>query len=69
MHVRSLPGIVFGTVLIWVPLSLFLNAITFRYKAPILRKWEPRKERHYRSFFQWLYERDRPPETFNKKDD
>ena len=72
MHVRSLFGIVFGTVLIWIPLSLFLNAITFRYKAPILKKWEPRKERkgrHYRSLFEWLYERDKPPDMFNKKDD
>jgi len=64
LGVRSVFGVVIGTVLIWIPLSLYLNAVSFRYKSPVLKKWEPRRERRFRSFFEWLYERDqiRAPE-------
>lgn len=68
LHVKSILGFVAGTVLIWIPLSLYLNASSFRYKTPILKKWEPRRQRRYKSFFEWLYERDRPPHTFDKRD-
>jgi hypothetical protein len=66
-RVRSILGFAIGTVLIWIPLSMYLNALTFRYKPPFLKKWEPRKQRHFRSFFEWLYERDAPPELFDKR--
>jgi len=70
---RSVFGVVIGTVLIWIPLSLYLNALSFRYKSPVLKKWEPRRERRFRSFFEWLYERDQIrapelPDEDNKKD-
>jgi len=72
LRVRSVLGFAIGTVLIWTPLSLYLNTLTFHYKPPFLKKWEPRKQRHYRSFFEWLYERNqiRAPEMRdeNKKD-
>ncbi len=67
LRVRSILGFAIGTILIWIPLSMYLNALFFRYKPPILKKWEPRKQRHIRSFFEWLYERDKPPEMFDKK--
>ena len=41
--VRTVVGFLAGTVLIWVPLSLFLNAATMNLKPPILRKWKPRR--------------------------
>jgi hypothetical protein len=72
MHVKSILGIAIGIALIWVPLSMYLNVLSFRYKPPMLKKWEPPKERHYRSFLEWMYERNqiRAPEMpdENKKD-
>jgi hypothetical protein len=61
--VRTVDGLLLGTALIWVPLSLFLNAATMNIKPPILRKWKPRR----RTFFEWLYDRDKPPELFDKQ--
>jgi len=60
---RSVVGLLVGTVLIWVPLSLFLNVVTMNIKPPILRKWKPRR----RTFFEWLYDRDIAPELFDKR--
>jgi hypothetical protein len=61
--VRSIIGLVLGSALLWVPISLFLNVATVRKKGVILRKWKPRR----RTFFEWLYERDSTPELFDKK--
>lgn len=67
--VRSILWLVTGTVVLWVPVSLFLNFYSTTFKRPLLRKWKPRMRR---TFFEWLYERDqiRAPEFPNedKKD-
>lgn len=57
-------GLVFiiGTILIWVPLSMFLNLWTTRLRSPTLKKWKPRR----RTFFEWLYDRDAPQDIFGK---
>jgi hypothetical protein len=66
--VRSIVGLVVGTALLWVPVSLFLNVARMRRKGVVIRKWKPRR----RTFFEWLYERDqiRAPKMFDddKKD-
>lgn len=62
-HVSTIIGYVIGAVLIWIPLSLALNAATVRFKAPTLKKWKQRR----RTFFEWLYERDSPPELIDKR--
>lgn len=67
MRVKTVSGIIIGTILIWLPLSLYMNVLLFRYKAPTLMKWEPPKQRRYRSFFEWLYDRDAPPELIDKR--
>ena len=61
--VRSVVGLLAGTVLIWVPLSIFLNVASIGINPPILKKWKPRR----RGFFEWLYERDTAPELFDKR--
>jgi hypothetical protein len=67
-RVRSILGFAIGTVLIWIPLSMYLNALLFRYKLPFLKKWVPRKQRHFRSYFEWQHKRDEPPTLFDKKE-
>jgi hypothetical protein len=61
--VRSITGLVVGSAVLWIPISLFLNAATVRRTGIILRKWKPRR----RTFFEWLYERDSTPELFDKR--
>jgi hypothetical protein len=61
--VRSIIGLVLGSALLWIPISLFLNVPTMRKKGVVLREWKPRR----RTFFEWLYERDSTPELFDKK--
>jgi hypothetical protein len=61
--IRSTIGLVLGSALLWIPISLFLNLATVRRKGVVLRKWTPRR----RTFFEWLYERDSTPELFDKK--
>jgi len=64
LHVRTILGFAVGTLLIWPPVSLLLNAASVRIKGPILKKWNPRRSR---TFFEWLYDRDAPPELFGKR--
>ena len=54
-QVRSVIWLILGTALLWIPLSLFLNTYFARFKPPVLKAWKPRR----RSFFEWLYDRDR----------
>ena len=61
--IRSIIGLVLGSALLWVPVSLFLNLATVRRKGVVLRKWKSRR----RTLFEWLYERDSIPELFDKK--
>lgn len=61
--IRSTIGLVLGSALLWVPISLFLSVASARRKGVVLRKWKPRR----RTFFEWLYERDSTPELFDKK--
>jgi len=67
--VRSAFWLLVGTGLLWIPVSLLLNASFARFGPPVLKKWKPRR----RTFFEWLYERDqiRAPkvEGEEKKDD
>jgi len=39
-----------------------LNFALMRVKPLTLKKWKPRR----RTFFEWLYDRDAPPEMFDK---
>ena len=55
MHVRSVAWFSVGIVVLWIPISLFLNFYFTKYKLPRLEKW---KERTHKTFFEWLYERD-----------
>ena len=61
--VRSIIGIVLGSALLWIPVSLFLNVASVRREGVLLREWKPRRK----TFFEWLYERDSTPELFDKK--
>ena len=62
--IRSIIGLIVGSVLLWIPISIFLNAGEMRRKGVVLRKWKARR----RTFFEWMYERDSTPELFSKKD-
>jgi hypothetical protein len=62
-EVRSIVGLVLGSALLWIPISMFLNVATVRRKGIALRRWKPRR----RTFFEWLYDRDSTPELFDKK--
>ena len=66
-HITSIIGFAIGTILIWIPLSLFLNVMSVRYKPPVFRKWkERRKKERRKTFFEWLYNRDAPRDLFDK---
>ncbi len=62
--VRSVLGLAVGSVLLWVPISLFWNASEMGRKGVVLRKWKPLMQR---TFSDWLYERNKPPELFDKE--
>lgn len=69
LHVRSVVGFLTLTVLIWIPLSLFLNVASTRFKPASFRTWkasEPRRRKH-RTFFEWLYDRNAPQDLFKKE--
>jgi len=67
-HVRSIVGFIIGIILIWIPLSLCLNAHSVRYKPPTLKKWKVRRKTgRRRTFFEWLYDRDAPRDIFDKR--
>jgi hypothetical protein len=68
LNVRTILTYIVGSILIWIAVSLFLNALSTRYKPVVLKKWMPRPPRR-RTFFEWLYERDAPPEMFRKDGD
>lgn len=61
--VRSIFGLVVGSALLWVPISLFLNASEMRRKGVVLRRWKPRR----RTLFEWMYERNSTPGLFDKR--
>jgi hypothetical protein len=65
MRVTSLLWFIVGSLVLWVPISMFMNIYSTRFKQATLKKWKPRKPRR-RTFFEWLYERDKPPEMFDK---
>jgi len=62
LHVRSIIGFVVGTILIWIPVSLYLKLMSARYRPPILKRWKERRK----TFFEWLHDRDSPKDLFNK---
>jgi len=61
--VRAAVALIAVTILISIPVSLLLNAASMRIKSPTLKKWKPRR----RTLFEWLYERDAPPDLFDKR--
>ncbi len=61
--IRSIVGLIIGSALLWIPISLFWNASRARSRGVVLKKWKPRR----RTFFEWLYERDSTPELFEKR--
>jgi len=63
MRVSSILWFIVGTVALWVPISMFMNVYSTRFKRATLKKWKPRTSR---TFLEWLYERDKPPEMFGK---
>jgi hypothetical protein len=63
LHVTLGLGFIFGTILLWIPLSMFLNLWTTNLRPHTLKKWKPRR----RSFFEWLYDRDAPQDIFGKR--
>jgi hypothetical protein len=71
LKIRTILWLTLGTIILWVPISLALKLYAARFKAPILVKWEERrhKQRH-KTFFEWLYERDRirAPKIDNKNE-
>ena len=66
-RVRSILAFTIGTILLWIPISMYLNALFFRYRPPFLKKWEPRKQSHFKRFLERQHERDEPPTLFDKK--
>jgi hypothetical protein len=63
LNVKNIAAFLIGTALIWIPVSMFLNAWSARLKPPFLKKWRPGR----RSLFQWLYDRDAPKDLFGKR--
>jgi prepilin signal peptidase PulO-like enzyme (type II secretory pathway) len=55
MRVTSVLWFVGGIAVLWLAISLLLNAYSTRFKPPTLKKWKPRTRK---TFFEWLYERD-----------
>src|SRR5271168_4413238 len=62
-HVRSIATLIIGTVVLALPISLFLNFESARFRPVTLRKW---RERESRTFFEWLYERNSPRSPRNR---
>ena len=64
LKVTSVLWFVGGTAALLIPISLFLNVYSARFKPPTLKEWKPRTQR---TFFEWLYERDqiRAPKIHN----
>jgi hypothetical protein len=63
LHVKNIVAFLVGTPLIWIPVSMFLNAWSTRLKPPTLKKWKQRR----RTFFEWLYDRDAPKDLLGKR--
>ena len=63
LNVKNIVAFVIGTALIWIPVSMFLNAWSARLKPPYLKKWKAGR----RSLFQWLYDKDEPRDLFGKR--
>lgn len=49
-HVRSALWLGFGTALLWIPISVLLNAYLARFRPPALKEWTARR----RTFFELL---------------
>ena len=63
LRVRLIAGFVIGTILIWIPVSLYLKLLSARYGPPTLKRWKERSK----TFFEWLYEHGSPKDLFNKR--
>ena len=62
LRVTSVIWFAVGAIIIWIPLSLFLNTWSTRFRPAVFKKWKPRRQ----TFFEWLYERDSTPSLFDK---
>jgi hypothetical protein len=63
LQIRSWLWLVMGTAILSIPYSLFLNAHSARFKSAVLKKWKPGP----RTLFEWLYDREKPGDLFDKK--
>ncbi|MGC2832172.1 MAG: hypothetical protein WB994_21225 [Candidatus Acidiferrum sp.] len=64
-HVKIGFMLLLGVLVLWVPISLVLNAYSTRFRPATLKKWKPRRRLWWS--FEHLYERDEPPEIFGKR--
>jgi hypothetical protein len=62
-HVGSWLWLLIGTIVLSTPYSMFLNVYSARFKRPVLKKWKLGP----RTLFEWLYDRDKPGDLFDKK--
>jgi hypothetical protein len=62
-HVTSIIGFAIGAILIWVPLPLYPNVMSVRFKPATLKRWKERRK----TFLAWLYDRDAAKDLFNKR--
>lgn len=63
VRVQSMSWFVVGTAVLWIPISLFLNVWSTRFRPATFKAWKERR----RTLFEWLYERDSTPRLFDKK--
>lgn len=64
LHIASIFWFVLASALIWIPVSLLLNAWSTSIRPGALKVWKPRRNK---TFFEWLYDRDSAPPLFDKK--
>jgi DNA-directed RNA polymerase subunit RPC12/RpoP len=64
-HIRSIFWTPIGAVLLAIPISIYLNVWSTRFKPATFKKWKPRSG----TFHEWLYKRNKPPDMFDKEGD
>jgi hypothetical protein len=63
-RISAIPTLAIGTLLMAVPLWMCLYTASARSTRPTLRKWHERK---YKTFYEWLHERDSPPSLTDRR--
>ena len=65
--VRNLPTFCVTTLILWVPVSLFLNAYLIRHIPLVLVPWKPRH--HTKTIYEIVNEKNATIELFDNKKD